>query len=72
VLAKLSKVMTKSEAEALLKRLEAELAAQASDSDMMSLKLQDAMQKRQQVVQMLSNIMKAMHDTTQAIINNLK
>lgn len=64
--------MTKSEAEALLKRLEAELAAQASDSDMMSLKLQDAMQKRQQVVQMLSNIMKAMHDTTQAIINNLK
>ncbi len=68
----LSKVMTKSGAEALLKRLEAELAAQESDSEMMSLNLQDVMQKREQVLQMLSNMMKAMHDSTQAIINNLK
>ena len=34
--------------------------------------LQDAMQKEAQLMQMLSNMMKAMHDTSMAIIRNMK
>jgi len=43
-----------------------------SDSQMMQLKLQDAMQKRQQAIQMLSNMLKAMSDTQSGIIQNMK
>ena len=41
-----------------------------SQLDMM--KLQDAMQKEAQLMQMMSNMMKAMHDTSMAIIRNMK
>ena len=41
-----------------------------SQLDMM--KLQDAMNKQAQLMQMMSNIMKMMHDTQMAIIRNIK
>ena len=41
-------------------------------SQMDQLKLQDAMNKQQQAMQTLSNLLKANHDTATAIINNLK
>lgn len=41
-------------------------------ADELILNLQDAMQKNQQVMQMLSNIMKNMHDTTKSIIQNMR
>jgi hypothetical protein len=43
-----------------------------SDSEMANLRLQDALQRQQQVIQMLSNILNAMSDTQSAIIQNMK
>jgi len=41
-------------------------------NQMDQLKLQDAMNKQQQAMQAISNILKTNHDTAAAIINNLK
>lgn len=41
-------------------------------SQMDQMNLQDAMNKQQQIMQTLSNLLKANHDTATAIINNLK
>lgn len=41
-------------------------------SQLSQLQLQDAMNKQQQALQMLSNIMKHYHDTLTAIINNMR
>lgn len=44
----------------------------ADMSQQLSLQLQDAMNKQQQAMQIMSNIMKAQHDTLSSIIRNLK
>lgn len=50
-----------------------EMADSASEtSQMTALELQDAMQKQHQIMQMMSNISKSMHETQKAIINNIK
>lgn len=41
-------------------------------SEMASLNLQDALQKQQQMLQVLSNIRKAMQDATQSVVKNLQ
>lgn len=41
-------------------------------SQQLQLQLQDAMNKQQQAMQILSNIMKNQHDTLKSIINNMK
>ncbi len=42
------------------------------DSQLDSIELQDKMQKQQQFIQTISNIMKSEHDTLKAIIQNLR
>jgi hypothetical protein len=42
------------------------------DSQLDSIELQDKMQKQQQFIQTISNIMKSQHDTLKAIIQNLR
>ena len=44
----------------------------ADMSQQLQLQLQDAMNKQQQAMQILSNIMKNQHDTLKSIINNMK
>ncbi|MGD8240901.1 MAG: hypothetical protein PVH68_20285 [Armatimonadota bacterium] len=51
---------------------EKQLQTQTDMSQMMMLQLQQTMQKRQQAFQMLSNLMKNMHDTAKAIIQNMR
>ena len=41
-------------------------------SQLQQLELQDALQKEQQAIQMISNIMKMQQDTLKRIIQNLK
>ena len=42
------------------------------DANMQMLKLQDAVQRSQQMLQMMSNISKMMHDTAMSVIRNMK
>ncbi len=42
------------------------------DSQLFNLDLQDKLQKQQQFIQTISNIMKSEHDTLKGIINNLR
>jgi len=60
------------EAMALEEKLEQSLQTMSDMSQMMQLDLQDAMNKQAQAMQILSNIMKAQHDTLKAIINNMR
>ena len=52
--------------------IEGTLQTMTDMSQQLQLQLQDAMNKRQQSMQVLSNIMKNQHDTLKSIINNLK
>lgn len=63
---------TLDEAKALLEKLEQSLQTLSDISQMMQLELQDAMNKQQQAMQILSNIMKNQHDTLKAIIQNMR
>jgi hypothetical protein len=49
-----------------------ELQGMSDMSQLDMMKLQDAMNKQAQLMQMMSNIMKMMHDTQMAIIRNIK
>ncbi len=49
-----------------------ELQGMSDMSQLDMLKLQDAMNKQAQLMQMMSNLMKMMHDTQMAIIRNIK
>jgi len=57
------------EVEAALKESIDELG---DDAQMAYLDLQDSVQKQQQLIQMMSNIMKTKHDTAKAAINNVR
>jgi hypothetical protein len=46
--------------------------AMGDDAQLANVDLQNQLQKQQQAMQMLSNILKMMHDTAMAIIRNLK
>jgi hypothetical protein len=63
---------SKDEAEALLQDLESQLQTMTDMSQMLQLQLQEAMNKQQQAMQILSNIMKNQHDTLKAIIQNMR
>lgn len=56
----------------LLQKLEADLSAASDMAQLAQIDLQDAMQRQQQVTQMISNIMKSQHDTMKSTIQNLK
>jgi hypothetical protein len=52
--------------------LEGQLTTIGSDAQLASIELQNALQKQQQLMQMMSQISKMMHDTAMAIIRNLR
>ena len=60
------------DATSLLVKLESQHQTMGEDTKLMQLELQNAMQKQQQALQTLSNILKTYHDTAKSIINNLK
>lgn len=62
----------KEEGEALLQALETRLQTMSDTGQQLQLQLQDAMNKQQQAMQILSNIMKNQHDTLKAIIQNMR
>jgi hypothetical protein len=53
-------------------RWDLRLATMQDDAQLVSIELQDMLQKHQQYLQLLSNISKATHDTAMAIIRNIK
>jgi len=53
------------------KKLEQELKAISDDAQLANIDLQNSLQKQQQVIQMLSNIMKVNHDTAMAVIRKI-
>lgn len=55
-----------------LAELEKKLAAASDMTQLAQLELQDAMQRQQQTFRTLSNILKQQHETTKAIIQNIK
>ena len=55
-----------------IKMVETEMATMTDMSQQLQLQLQDAMNKSQQAMQILSNIMKNQHDTLKAIIQNMR
>jgi hypothetical protein len=57
---------------ALIAKVEGQYKTASDMTQMMQMDLQDAMQKQQQAVAILSAILKDMHDTLKAIIQNLK
>jgi hypothetical protein len=64
--------MSDSDLQAEILTTEARLKTLQDMSQLDQLSLQDAMQKQQQLIQTISNIMKNEHDTMKAIIRNLK
>lgn len=52
--------------------LEGEVESMDEASQLLNIELQNAMQRLSQMIQMLSNMMKQHHDTTQAIIRNMR
>ena len=64
--------MTKDQAEAHLEKLETQLATLGDMTQMMQMRLQDAMNKQAQAIQTLSAIMKSIHDTAKAVIQNMR
>jgi hypothetical protein len=64
--------MSASQLEEEIQSAEANLNSMGDMSQLQQLQLQDAMQKQQQVIQTISNIMKNQHDTLKSIIQNLK
>lgn len=52
--------------------LERRLQTVGDDSQLANIDLQNALQKQQQTIQMLSNISKLMHDTATGVIRNIR
>ena len=67
-----TRMMSKEQVEVLIDDMENQLATLSDRNEMDNKKLQDAMNKQAQIMQMMSNIMKNMHDTANATIQNLK
>ena len=55
-----------------IKELEMKLSSMGDDSQLANLSLQNAMQKQQQALQMMSNITKLLHDAAMSTIRNLR
>lgn len=55
-----------------LRDLASKLSGVADDGQMWESKLQSALQKQQQISQMMSNILKTMNDTAKSVINNMQ
>ena len=56
----------------MINELEDDLQAIGDDAQLSMLELQNALNRQAQLMQMISNISKTMHDTAMAIIRNLR
>ena len=65
------RVRTRSELEAYIEGLEEQLASVGDDAQLANIDLQNSLQRQQQTLQMLSNVSKAVHETTMAIIRKI-
>ena len=65
-------ITTKEQAESLLSNLEEKMQTYGDDAQMQQLMLQDMLQKQTQIFNMMTNLMKVMHETHMAAIRNLK
>jgi hypothetical protein len=65
-------VISKEQVEALIADLENQLDTMADMSQELQHHLQDTMNKQSKIMQIMSNIMKNMHDTAKAIIHNMR
>ena len=52
--------------------LEQGMSAMGNNAQLANIHLQNAMQKQQQLIQMMSNVMKTKHDTAKAAVNNVR
>ncbi|MFX1262130.1 MAG: zinc-ribbon domain-containing protein [Promethearchaeota archaeon] len=59
------------ELDARIKDWEGKLSEMGEDSQLANIDLQNAMQKQQQTMQMISNISKVLHDTAMAVIRKI-
>jgi hypothetical protein len=66
-----AQVMTEIRAVEYMRDLEDELSTIDDDAQLANVDLQNALQKQQQTLQMMSNISKSLHDTAQSIIKKL-
>jgi hypothetical protein len=56
----------------LKSELEQKLSSPGGDAQLANINMQNSVQKQQELLQMMSNIMKAKHDTAKASINNIR
>jgi Mg2+ and Co2+ transporter CorA len=56
---------------AYIKKVEDDLKGQGDDAQLANIDLQNQLQKQQQMVQMLSNVSKVLHDTAMAVIRKI-
>jgi hypothetical protein len=63
---------TAAEVRAAIARWEESLNAIGDDSQLANVDLQNWLQKQQQILQMLSNISKQLHDTAKSVIQNMR
>jgi hypothetical protein len=66
-----AQVMTEARALEYMRELEDELASVGDDAQLANVDLQNALQKQQQTLQMMSNMSKSLHDTAKSIIRKL-
>lgn len=64
--------MTKGELEDYISKMEEKLNTVGDDAQLANVDLQNVLQKQQQLLQTLSNIMKMLNDTAMSIVRNLK
>jgi len=64
-------IETKAQLDAYIKNLEEKMSTVGDDAQLANVDLQNALQRQQQLVQMMSNISKMVHDTAMAIIRKI-
>ncbi|HXH62403.1 MAG TPA: hypothetical protein VNI20_13730 [Fimbriimonadaceae bacterium] len=65
-------VYTREQIDSYVNRLNTDLETVGDDAQMQQLQLQQMLEKRQQLMQTISNICKVMNDSAKSIINNMK
>lgn len=71
VLARKSSTLSLPQAEVMIEKWEQQLSSVGDDAQLANLDLQNALQKQQQTLQMMSNISKMLHDTAKAVVCKL-
>ena len=64
-------VYTREKMEAYIKKLEDSLNSVGDDAQLASLDLQNALQAQQQMIQLMSNISKTIHETIMSIVRKI-